>query len=315
MSPANSWQPCFEGATIRNLYPGRSNMQAILATHLLALWLHRDSRCAVRPLRHDPRRALRSRRRRGRPECRRSGRRRPDRAELLQVPRLLSLQPRGARCGTVARAHRRLLGARRSAHPRHLVALRDTHGRSVAREHAGGEVLRPVCRGGGGGQGTTDISAFKDAAPGRIPSLSASSGRFDGNASITSLCSTSGISDVYCAHISCTTKSRGLTRVSATKAHAGVSYSQFWPGVSWQSLRSRASITDTNAPPDRPRSPAGPAHPQSLSRACRASIRSLGPAAAVVARSGSAKRSLGIPASGSAARTTFSTGTGGEPST
>lgn len=36
MSPANSWQPCFEGATIRNLYPGRSNMQAILATHLLA---------------------------------------------------------------------------------------------------------------------------------------------------------------------------------------------------------------------------------------------------------------------------------------
>jgi 2-methylcitrate dehydratase PrpD len=36
MSPANSWQPCFEGATIRNLYPGRSNLQGILATHLLA---------------------------------------------------------------------------------------------------------------------------------------------------------------------------------------------------------------------------------------------------------------------------------------
>ena len=36
MSPANSWQPCFEGATIRNLYPGRSNMQGILAAHLLA---------------------------------------------------------------------------------------------------------------------------------------------------------------------------------------------------------------------------------------------------------------------------------------
>ncbi|HEU5193268.1 MAG TPA: MmgE/PrpD family protein, partial [Methylomirabilota bacterium] len=35
MSPANSWQPCFEGATIRNLYPGRSNLQGILATHLL----------------------------------------------------------------------------------------------------------------------------------------------------------------------------------------------------------------------------------------------------------------------------------------
>jgi 2-methylcitrate dehydratase PrpD len=36
MSPANSWAPCFEGATIRNLYPGRSNLQGILATHLLA---------------------------------------------------------------------------------------------------------------------------------------------------------------------------------------------------------------------------------------------------------------------------------------
>jgi 2-methylcitrate dehydratase PrpD len=35
MSPANSWQPCFEGATIRNLYPGRSNLQGILATHVL----------------------------------------------------------------------------------------------------------------------------------------------------------------------------------------------------------------------------------------------------------------------------------------
>ncbi len=36
MSPANSWAPCFEGATIRNLYPGRSSLQGILATHLLA---------------------------------------------------------------------------------------------------------------------------------------------------------------------------------------------------------------------------------------------------------------------------------------
>lgn len=35
MSPANSWAPCFEGATIRNLYPGRSGLQGILAVHLL----------------------------------------------------------------------------------------------------------------------------------------------------------------------------------------------------------------------------------------------------------------------------------------
>jgi 2-methylcitrate dehydratase PrpD len=35
MSPANSWTPCFEGATIRNLYPGRAALQGILANHLL----------------------------------------------------------------------------------------------------------------------------------------------------------------------------------------------------------------------------------------------------------------------------------------
>ena len=35
MSPANTWTPCFEGATIRNLYPGRSGMQGILAADLL----------------------------------------------------------------------------------------------------------------------------------------------------------------------------------------------------------------------------------------------------------------------------------------
>lgn len=36
MSPANSWTPCFEGATIRNVYPGRSGLQGILAVHLYA---------------------------------------------------------------------------------------------------------------------------------------------------------------------------------------------------------------------------------------------------------------------------------------
>ena len=34
MSPANTWTPCLEGATIRNLYPGRSSYQGILAAHL-----------------------------------------------------------------------------------------------------------------------------------------------------------------------------------------------------------------------------------------------------------------------------------------
>ena len=34
MSPANTWTPCLEGATIRNLYPGRSGFQGILAAYL-----------------------------------------------------------------------------------------------------------------------------------------------------------------------------------------------------------------------------------------------------------------------------------------
>ena len=34
MSPANTWKPCLEGATIRNLYPGRSGFQGIMAAQL-----------------------------------------------------------------------------------------------------------------------------------------------------------------------------------------------------------------------------------------------------------------------------------------
>ena len=34
MSPANTWTTAFQGATIRNLYPGRSGFQGILADHL-----------------------------------------------------------------------------------------------------------------------------------------------------------------------------------------------------------------------------------------------------------------------------------------
>jgi 2-methylcitrate dehydratase PrpD len=36
MSPANTWTPALEGATIRNLYPGRSAFQGILAAELQA---------------------------------------------------------------------------------------------------------------------------------------------------------------------------------------------------------------------------------------------------------------------------------------
>ena len=34
MSPANTWTPCLEGATIRNLYPGRSEFHGIMAAYL-----------------------------------------------------------------------------------------------------------------------------------------------------------------------------------------------------------------------------------------------------------------------------------------
>ncbi len=34
MSPANTWTPCFEGATVRNLFSGRSGLQGILAVHV-----------------------------------------------------------------------------------------------------------------------------------------------------------------------------------------------------------------------------------------------------------------------------------------
>jgi 2-methylcitrate dehydratase PrpD len=46
MSPANTWTPCFEGATIRNLYPGRSGLQGILTVHLLD--------CGFTPIRDAP---------------------------------------------------------------------------------------------------------------------------------------------------------------------------------------------------------------------------------------------------------------------
>ncbi|MDA0262926.1 MAG: MmgE/PrpD family protein [Chloroflexi bacterium] len=34
MSPANTWTPCLEGATVRNLYPGRSGFQGIMAAQI-----------------------------------------------------------------------------------------------------------------------------------------------------------------------------------------------------------------------------------------------------------------------------------------
>lgn len=46
MSPANSWTPALEGATIRNLYPGRSGFQGILAVDL--------HRCGFTALRDAP---------------------------------------------------------------------------------------------------------------------------------------------------------------------------------------------------------------------------------------------------------------------
>ena len=46
MSPANTWTPCFEGATIRDLYPARAGLQGILAVYLLD--------CGFTPLKDAP---------------------------------------------------------------------------------------------------------------------------------------------------------------------------------------------------------------------------------------------------------------------
>jgi 2-methylcitrate dehydratase PrpD len=46
MSPANTWTPCMEGATIRNVYAGRAGLNGILAVHLL--------RCGYTALRDGP---------------------------------------------------------------------------------------------------------------------------------------------------------------------------------------------------------------------------------------------------------------------
>jgi 2-methylcitrate dehydratase PrpD len=46
MSPANTWTPCLEGATIRNLYPGRSGFQGIMAAYL--------SRCGFTGIKDGP---------------------------------------------------------------------------------------------------------------------------------------------------------------------------------------------------------------------------------------------------------------------
>src|SRR5207245_11057696 len=46
MSPANTWTPALDGATIRNLYPGRSAFQGILAVEL--------QRCRFTGLGHAP---------------------------------------------------------------------------------------------------------------------------------------------------------------------------------------------------------------------------------------------------------------------
>ena len=53
MSPANSWTPCFEGATIRNLYPGRAALQGILAAHSLGCGFTALPDAPSRRIRHD----------------------------------------------------------------------------------------------------------------------------------------------------------------------------------------------------------------------------------------------------------------------
>jgi hypothetical protein len=150
MSPANSWRPCFEGATIRNLYPGRSNLQGILATHLLACGytaVHdapSDLYGTILGERFDREAVV-------------EGVSAEDRVSVYRIER--NYFKFHACClynHPVLDAVHALVqddglgGTRHPAHPRHLAAVRDAHGGPVARQHAGGQVLGPV-RGGGRG--------------------------------------------------------------------------------------------------------------------------------------------------------------------
>ena len=96
MSPANTWTPCLEGATIRNLYPGRSEFQGIMAAYL--------GQCGFTAINDGPADLYSSvlgegfdpgggGGRLGRERSRRAA---AHRAELHQVPRLLPVQPPGA---------------------------------------------------------------------------------------------------------------------------------------------------------------------------------------------------------------------------
>ena len=166
MSPANTWTPCFEGATIRNLYPGRAGLQGILAVHLLDCGFTPDQGRAGGRLRHDPRRRVRP-----------GGGRRGPRATTTASPSSASSATtssstraatttirRSTRCTALLRG-RGVRARRRRGHHGHVDPVRDAHGRCRAGQHARGEVLDPV-RGGGGGRARHDtfVDAFDDDA-------------------------------------------------------------------------------------------------------------------------------------------------------
>ena len=144
MSPANSWTPCLEGATIRNLYPGRSEFQGIMAAYL--------GKCGFTAINDGPADLYGSILGEGfDPQAVVAGwggtgpvGPAAHRAELHQVPRLLPLQPSGAGRGAGPEAERGFRRRRGEAHRGHGPAHSADNGQSGAGEHAVGQVLHSL---------------------------------------------------------------------------------------------------------------------------------------------------------------------------
>ena len=144
MSPANTWTPCLEGATVRNLYPGRSGLQGIMAAQV--------SLCGFTGVKDGPAdiySEVLGRKLRSGPGDRRPGRGGSvaDPAELLQAPRLLPLQPSGVGCrGKIGQPGGDRRGER-GGHPGGSAACGRHHDRPGAAQHAGRQVLPALRRG------------------------------------------------------------------------------------------------------------------------------------------------------------------------
>src|SRR2546427_6104342 len=129
----------------------------------------------------------------------------------------------------------------------------DRVGRAFGEGQGGSAIGTPstaTCSHGGGTAWGFVRSSSPHERPGRIPSPSASSGRFDENASITSSSSTNGISDACWAGTSPTTTRRARIRLSTAIAPIHEKCSRQSPGESSRPRRWGDFITVISASPD-----------------------------------------------------------------